>query len=290
MLTLTEVVERLSSTERGMAFVSPEGVERLSYAEIGALTSDLARRWHGVGVEPGDRVILALPNKRDFALAFLTAVRAGVVPVPVPGPERNAQVDLVMERVRSVAPDCRPKLVMTAPSLTELCSAAAMVPAVTLDGLASASPDSATVPIAPEDVAFLQYTSGSTGAPKGIAISHANILANLKAIAGVLRLSNEDVGVSWLPLHHDMGLIGFLLEPTLLQADVWHLSTAAFIERPTIWMDWMTRTRASIAYGPTFAYELVARLARPRHLEEWDLSAWRVAGCGAEPLRPVVLR
>jgi fatty-acyl-CoA synthase len=288
--TLADVVAGLSSSGRGMSFVSQDGVERLSYGEIGEITADLARRWHGVGVEPGDRVMLVLPSKREFALAFLAAVRAGVVPVPVFPPERTGHLDLGAERVRAVSRHCRERLVLTSAPLIGLCSETASRRAITLAGLAAAAPHPVEAGVGPDDVAFLQYTSGSTAAPKGLAISHRNILANLTAASAALQLTGDDVALSWLPLYHDMGLIGFLLAPVLLQTDAWHLGTAAFIQRPTIWMDWMTRARATVSHGPTFAYELLARRVRPRHLEGWDLSAWRIAGCAAEPVRPSVLR
>jgi fatty-acyl-CoA synthase len=288
--TLAEVVAGLSSSRRAMTFVEPDGETRFTYREIGDITADLAARWPGLGVAPGDRVILVLPSKREFALAFLAAVRAGVVPVPVFPPERTGQLDLGTERLRAVSRHCRERLVLTSASLVGLCSETASRPVLTLADLAAAEPSPVTARTAPDDVAFLQYTSGSTGAPKGLAISHRNILANLTAAAAALELTSDDVGVSWLPLYHDMGLIGFLLTPVLMEADHWQLATSAFIQRPAIWMDWMTRTRATVSFGPSFAYELLAHRVRPRHLEGWDLSAWRVAGCGAEPVRPSVLR
>ena len=139
-----------------------------------------------------------------------------------------------------------------------------------------------------EDIAFLQFTSGSTSRPKGVSITHANLAANIRCIMeqGLQIRTGEDVGVSWLPLYHDMGLIGFVLAPVMHQVSSVFLPPLLFLKRPASWLQAITRHKGTIAYAPNFAYALSVKRIREKDLEGVDLSSWRVAGCGAEPIRP----
>jgi fatty-acyl-CoA synthase len=141
-----------------------------------------------------------------------------------------------------------------------------------------------------DDVAFLQFTSGSTSRPKGVALTHANLAANIKCIMeDGLRIREGDYGISWLPLYHDMGLIGFVLAPIAHRIPITFLPPLLFLKRPVTWFQAVTRHKGSIAYAPNFAYALCVKRIRERDLEGLDLSSWRVAGCGAEPIRPETL-
>src|SRR5439155_9939924 len=139
--------------------------------------------------------------------------------------------------------------------------------------------------------AILQFTSGSTAAPKGVVLTHANIHANVDAITGPhgLDVRRSDVGVSWLPLYHDMGLIGMLLSAVYSGADSIILSPVLFLKRPTVWLETISKYRGTVSFAPNFAYELCLRRVKPSQIDALDLSSWRVAGCGAEPIRPDAL-
>ncbi|RYE86057.1 MAG: fatty acyl-AMP ligase, partial [Myxococcales bacterium] len=144
--------------------------------------------------------------------------------------------------------------------------------------------------IRPDDVALLQFTSGSVARPKGVVVSHANLLANVEAINQQgLRVGPNDVAVSWLPLYHDMGLIGFAVAPLIERVPVILLPPLAFLRRPARWLRAIARHRGTISYGPNFAYALTVKRVRPAEIEGLDLSSWRVAGCGAEPIRAATL-
>jgi fatty-acyl-CoA synthase len=147
------------------------------------------------------------------------------------------------------------------------------------------------VHILPEDTAFLQFTSGSTSRPKGVVLTHANLLANIRNIVveGLRIDPDVDAGLTWLPLFHDMGLIGFVLAPLAHGIQVTFMSPLQFLKRPAQWLQAMTRYRGTITFGPNFAYALCIKRVRNKELEGVDLSAWRVAGCGAEPVRAETL-
>jgi fatty-acyl-CoA synthase len=144
--------------------------------------------------------------------------------------------------------------------------------------------------IRPDDIAFLQFTSGSTSRPKGVTLTHANLAANIECIMhDGLRLSSDDIGVSWLPLYHDMGLIGFVLAPLYHRIPVVVLPSLLFLKRPVTWFQALSRHGGTIAYAPNFAYALCTKRIKTQELQGLSLAAWRVAGCGAEPVRPETL-
>src|SRR5262249_29294610 len=147
--------------------------------------------------------------------------------------------------------------------------------------------------IAPADTAFLQFTSGSTRDPRGVIVSHACLLANALGIAGEggLRVDpRRDVGVTWLPLYHDMGLVGFVVASMCIGVRVVFIPTLRFLRNPSVWMDTMHRHRATISFGPNFSYALATKKATPERLQRWDLSSVRVLGCGGEPVNAGVIR
>jgi acyl-CoA synthetase (AMP-forming)/AMP-acid ligase II len=161
---------------------------------------------------------------------------------------------------------------------------------VAIEGIRESSEPLKPEKIGLDDVAFLQFTSGSTSRPKGVPLTHANLAANIKCIMeDGLRIREEDTGVSWLPLYHDMGLIGFVLAPLFHRVPIVYLPSLLFLKRPVSWFQAITRHKGSIAFAPNFAYALCIKRIRPAELEGIDLSSWRVAGCGAEPIRPETL-
>jgi fatty-acyl-CoA synthase len=145
-------------------------------------------------------------------------------------------------------------------------------------------------PPAPDDVAYLQFTSGSTSTPKGVTVTHGNVV-NQAAVGADLGFADPDArAVSWLPIYHDMGLVAFLLWPLIHRTPSWQLPTFSFLKRPTAWLELIDRVRGTISFAPNFAYELAARRATDEQLDRWDLSCWRLALCGAEPVRAETIR
>lgn len=239
----------------------------------------------------GRPVMLALPQGLDFVRCFLGCIYAGTIAIPTPAlaDARAAQ------RIAGIAEAARPAAVI-APAegfasrgwarLREGCPEAAFLSAADLlRGYPAAGPGDPS----PDDAAFLQFTSGSTSRPKGVAITHRNIMANLAMIEAAFGQTASDSTVSWLPLHHDMGLIGCVLEPLYLGAQAILMSPIAFLQRPARWLKAMARYGATTAGAPNFAYEFCARAITDEQIPEVDLSRWRLAFCGSEPIRAATL-
>jgi 1-acyl-sn-glycerol-3-phosphate acyltransferase len=265
--------------------------ELLSGAEC--VAADLAQR----GIGRGDTVALMLPTSRDFFLTFAGTLLAGATPVPIYPPFRADRIAEYAERQSAILANAGARLLVTfreAASVANLLKP--LVPS--LEGVATAealAQSRAAAPIGPrvhsraEDLALLQYTSGSTGNPKGVMLTHANLLANIRAIGEALGIRNDDVGVSWLPLYHDMGLIGAWLMPLYFGMPVVVLSPLAFLSRPARWLRAFHRYRGTIGAAPNFAYELAAAKISDDDIRGLDLSAWRAALNGAEPVLPATL-
>ncbi|HVR72672.1 MAG TPA: AMP-binding protein [Vicinamibacteria bacterium] len=259
-------------------------------SESAAVAGGLRER----GIRHGDTVALMLPTGFDFLRAFQGVLIAGAVPVPIYPPVRldrleeyagrqsailaNAEVRalITVDRARGVAGLLRAAV----PSLSRVTTAG------DLAGLGASwgAPEGRGA-----DAAFIQYTSGSTGAPKGVLLSHDNLLANIRAITAGLRAGPGDVGASWLPLYHDMGLIGSWLFCMQAGIPLDLLSPLAFLSRPERWLWAIHRRRATLSPAPNFAYELCLRRVPDRAIEGLDLSSWRCALNGAEPVSPDTL-
>lgn len=284
--------------DNGYTFQDEAGVEtRYSFGEIEQKTARIAAGIQAAGLRKGDRIGIIIVEPEQFVLTFLAALRLGVVPVPLYPPLSMSNLDAYAQRTATILKNASARMLVTSTRLLNLLwSQVDLVPSleklVRADDLASTA--SVSFPeILPEDLAFLQYTSGSTSDPKGVIVTHANLIANCSAIMGPhgLDLNHvDDVGVSWLPLYHDMGLIGFVISPLLAGVTVVFIPTIRFIKHPTSWLDTISRHKATASFAPNFAYALVARKARPEQLDRWDLSRVKVFGCGAEPINPETMR
>ncbi|MDX3231337.1 fatty acyl-AMP ligase [Streptomyces sp. ME19-01-6] len=281
----------MSSTSRGFTFISGDFTDFLSFAELKAAGEDFGRRLASAGFQRGDRGILMLSGQREFIVAFIGMVRAGVIPVPVFPPAMLTRIEAYRERLLSIHSSCEPRHIIADETLFDICVEAVGAKPVSYAELAAGEPTGELVEAEGGEPLFLQYTSGSTASPKGVVVTHDNLLENARAMDEALGTSGErDRFVSWLPLYHDMGLIGCMLGPLVYEVPVWFIPPYEFARRPTTWLDWMSRVKSTFSYAPNFAYELVTRRATDKQMADWDLSAWRVAGVGAEPVRPRTMR
>ncbi|MGZ5104256.1 MAG: AMP-binding protein [Usitatibacter sp.] len=259
-------------------------------AEAQAVAGGLARR----GIGAGQAVAIMLPTGRDFFRAFLGVLLAGAVPAPIYPPARWAQIGEHLRRQARILDNCRATLLVTMPEgkqvarmmqgLVPTLSHVVTVADLLVKGAAPALPV-----VHASDLALLQYTSGSTGDPKGVALSHANLLANIRAMERAVGASSNDVFVSWLPLYHDMGLIGAWLGGLYVGYPLAVMSPTSFLARPSRWLRAIHRYRGTISAAPNFAYEICATRVDERDLEGLDLSSWRLAFNGAEPVSPETL-
>ena len=242
------------------------------------------------GTGPGDRVLLVMPTEKAFYEAYWGILLAGGVPVPAYPPVRFGRMEEYLQSLRGLSTTSGARCLVTSELGLPLIGTLAEGgdPGLTLHLPRDVTPGKSgpEVPTAPSDLALLQFTSGSTGNQKGVMLTHANLLANLRAIGAGARLSSEDVAVSWLPLYHDMGLIGLMLGSLYWGIPLIALSPIDFLRRPARWLRAVSDHRATVSAGPNFAYSLAARKVRDVDLSGVDLSSWRVALCGAEPIYP----
>ncbi len=244
------------------------------------------------GVQPGDRVALMLPTAPEFFPVFFGAILAGAVPVPLYPPWRANRIEEYAQRQAKILADAGARLLVTFQEVGSLArllrgQVPGLEKVVTPESLGKAS--GTVVRPLPQDIAFIQYTSGSTGDPKGVVLTHSNLIANIRAIAAALKIDSRDVGVSWLPLYHDMGLIGAWLSCLYLGVPIVILSPQAFLTRPERWLWAIHRYRATLSAAPNFAYELCMRRVDAQDLEGLDVSCLRATLNGAEPVQPETL-
>lgn len=299
--TLVDALSALPRGDaRGLRFVSAHGDEHFySYETLEREARLRAMKLTALGLNKGDRVALVIPDPEAFILSFLGASLAGLVPVPIfPGAGLNLKTRTrYAETVSHIVRSAGARMLLTSLSAKAtiedvLAADTGLERIVTLEAFLDGEPPACDLPsVNPDDLCFLQFTSGSTSLPKGVMVTHGNLVANAQAFLGPtgLDLLERDVYVSWLPLYHDMGLISVLGAlicdlPTVL------LATESFVRRPGIWMEAITKYGGTISFAPNFAYALTARRTRDQDLEGIDLRRLRVAGCGAEPINAEVMR
>lgn len=297
--TIGEALDYAASGRRGLNFHDARGTLMRSYpySELREDGLTLARRLLALGIKPGDRIALVAETGPEFAAAFFGAVYAGAWPVPLPLPTsfggREAYVDQLAVQLTS----CDPVLFVYPPELADFGKEAAEKANVAFrawDTLDDVEPAANELPSAnPDDIAYLQYSSGSTRFPHGVAVTHRALLDNLRAHGIGLQVLETDRCISWLPWYHDMGLVGCFLSPMSLQMSVDYLKTEDFARRPLAWLDMITRNPGTtVSYSPTFGYDICSRRmsSQTRAADRFDLSRWRIAGNGADMIRPDVMQ
>ena len=297
--TLGDALDYAARGSRGLNFHDARGAltRPYSFAELREDALAMARRLVAAGVQPADRVALVAETSPEFAALFFGVVYAGAWPVPLPLPTSFGGRDSYIEQLRVQLASCDPKLLIYPPELAQMAGESARIAGV--EGIDWAefidreAPD-LTLPRANgHDIAYLQYSSGSTRFPHGVAITHHALLNNLAAHSYGMGMQPSDRCISWLPWYHDMGLVGCFLSPIANQVSTDYLKTEDFARRPLAWLDMISRHQGtSISYSPTFGYDICARRmsSQTKASDRFDLSRWRLAGNGADMIRPDVMQ
>ncbi len=299
-MTLTDVLsERARQVPDRVAFVF-EGenlqTEQWTYSELDQRARTVAA-WLEQQAEVDDRALLVFPAGLEFIAAYFGCIYAGVLPVPATYPKPRRP----LPRLDAIVADCQPRLALTHSSVLEGLSleqqsaAVASLTWTATDELTADAADYCPVERGSDDLAFLQYTSGSTSEPRGVMVTHGNLLSNLEAIRTGFQILPEEqsgrfpLGVFWLPAYHDMGLIGSILTPIYVAGTSTLLAPTTFLRHPKRWLELISERRADISGAPNFGYKMVAEKTTPAERAEFDLCDWNLAFCGAEPINPRTL-
>lgn len=298
-LTLVDLLrERATRSRDSLAYVfledgRTEGA-RLTYGEFDAAAGRIAAALRAEHA-PGERALLLFPAGLEFLTAFFGCLYAGLVAIPAPAPEASRR-KRTMPRLQSIVSDADVTVVLSTGDTLELVREARRdVPElrdlrlVDTANLPDATDNRPLPEAGPDDLAYLQYTSGSTTAPKGVMLSHRNVLHHCRDLRAACGYGPDSVSVTWLPYFHDYGLIEGLLVPLQNGTPAYVMSPFAFLKRPFAWLDAISRYRGTHTQGPNFAYDQCVRRIRPEQLERLDLSSLVSAGNGAEPVNPAVV-
>ncbi|MGB5081017.1 MAG: AMP-binding protein, partial [Burkholderiales bacterium] len=265
--------------------------QTVTYAALDRAARAVAAGLLARDLEPRGTVAIMLPTGVEYFYSFFGVLLAGGVPVPIYPPARASQIEDHLRRHAGILSNALVEILITVPQAKPL--ALLLKPQVrtlknvaTPEELANPGPVAIAPRVKPQDVAMLQYTSGSTGNPKGVILTHANLLTNIRAMGRTLRVTPDDVFVSWLPLYHDMGLIGAWMGSLIYGFKYPVMSPLTFLARPERWLWTIHRHRGTLSGGPNFCYELALRKVEDAHIEGLDLSSWRFAFNGAEPVSP----
>lgn len=294
--TLTAALDFAATGETGINLYSLRGelVEALPYATLRQQALDLAPRLLATGAKPGDSVGLIADTDADFVRAFFACQYAGLAPAPLPLPAPLGGREGYIDQISRMLGVARAKILIGPAGMKDWVAEIAAKTPLDFAGVLADLPDSTghSLPeVLPANTCYLQFSSGSTRFPTGVLVTHRALMANAVAITrDGLQVQAGDRAVSWLPLYHDMGLIGFVLAPMTAQMTIDLLPTGAFVRRPLLWLDLITKNGGTISYSPTFGYELCARRAEVASIEHLDLSKWRSAGLGGDMIRTGPLR
>ena len=297
--TLAEALDYAARGARGLNFHDARGTLARPYpfAELRADAIANAHRLIAHGIVPGDRIALVAETGPEFAGLFFGAIYAGAWPVPLPLPTSFGGRDSYIDQLAVQLGSSDPKMLLYPAELAAMAGVAAEargVEGVEWEGFIAADAPVVPLPQAkPDDIAYLQYSSGSTRFPHGVAVTHHALLNNLAAHSHGMEVVDSDRCISWLPWYHDMGLVGCFLSPVANQVSTDYLKTEDFARRPLAWLDLISRNEGtSISYSPTFGYDICARRmsSQTKASDRFDLSRWRIAGNGADMIRPDVMQ
>jgi fatty-acyl-CoA synthase len=295
--TLTEALDYAALGETGMNLHSPKG-ELVAAIPYGALRQEaraLACRMLASGLKPGDRVAMIADTDADFVRAFFACQYAGLAPAPMPLPAAFGGKDAYIAHIRRMIESARATAALGPADLQAwLAEAAQGLDLAIVGGLEAfpeqGLPESSLPTVQADDLCYLQFSSGSTRFPLGISVTQRALMANAAAICrDGLAVRRGDRAVSWLPLYHDMGLVGFLLTPLACQLSIDLMPTRAFARRPFLWLELISRNKGTLSYSPSFGYDLCTRRAETLSFDGLDLSSWRGAGIGGDMIRPATL-
>ena len=297
--TFNEAIDYAARSEKGLNFHDMRGtLERAyTYREMRADALEMAQRLIASGIEPRDRVALIAETSPEFAALFCACIYAGAWPVPLPLPTGFGGKDGYIDQLAVQLQSSDPKILIYPPEIAEMAKAAADrqgCEGIDWDSFATRAKADAELPqVNPEDICYLQYSSGSTRFPTGVAVTHKALLHNLYGHASAMDLGTNDRVVSWLPWYHDMGLVGCFLSVIANQVSIDYLKTEHFARRPLAWLDLISRNQGNtLSYSPTFGYDICARRISSQSDvgNRFDLSRWRTAGNGADMIRPDVMQ
>ena len=272
-----------------------DGEREISYARLADQARAVAGALVARGVERGDRIALMLPTGGDFFYAFFGILNAGCVPVPIYPPVRPSQLEDHLRRQTGILNNAEAVGLITVRQARAIAAVLKLqVDSLrfveTVERLRDGGAEGVSALVQADDLALLQYTSGSTGRPKGVMLTHANLLANIRAMGRSVGIDSNDIAVSWLPLYHDMGLIGTWLGAMYFAVPSVIMSPLTFLARPEQWLCAIDRHRATISAAPNFAYELCVRKIEDEAIRDLDLSCMRLMMNGAEPVSPLTIR
>ena len=297
--TFNDAVDYAARSLKGMKFHDMRGeLERVyPFSEMRADAVQMAYRLIDAGAKKGDRIALIAETGPDFAALFCACTLAGIWPVPLPLPTTFGGKDSYIDQLSVQLSSADPLMLIYPPEIAEMAQAAADrqgCAGIAWDELAQRPAPPVDLPKAdPEDICYLQYSSGSTRFPQGVAVTHRALLHNLYGHAASMNIGEGDRGISWLPWYHDMGLVGCFLSLVANQVSVDYLKTEHFARRPLAWLDLISRNKGNtLSYSPTFGYDICARRisSQSNVAERFDLSRWRLAGNGADMIRPDVMQ
>ena len=297
--TFSEAIDYAARSEKGLNFHDMRGtLERAyTYREMRADALEMAQRLVASGIKPQDRVALIAETSPEFAALFCACIYAGAWPVPLPLPTGFGGKDGYIDQLVVQLQSSDPKILIYPPEIDEMAKAAADrqgCEGIDWDSFATRDKADAELPqVNPEDICYLQYSSGSTRFPTGVAVTHKALLHNLYGHSSAMDLGTNDRVVSWLPWYHDMGLVGCFLSVIANQVSIDYLKTEHFARRPLAWLDLISRNQGNtLSYSPTFGYDICARRISSQSDvgNRFDLSRWRTAGNGADMIRPDVMQ
>jgi amino acid adenylation domain-containing protein len=288
----------LRADELVYSYINESGATTLTFAQLDQVATTLAAQLLEVA-KPGERVVLMLPQGMDYICHFYACLYAGIIVVPFYPPTSKRHADKVLRVIN----DAKASVVLCETTIREditacldpdsdvkLCHLSIGSSIDNSTDSSSSRKTSTKLPLpGSQDIAFLQYSSGSTGNPKGVMISHQNVLENLTAIKHVLKMDHSDVLCNWVPLFHDLGLVSGCLLPVYLGAHCILMPPARLVRRPMAWLKLISDYRVTFSGGPNFAYDLCLKRIKPAQLEELDLSSWRIAVNAAEPIDPDIV-